>query len=931
MPTETTQIQPAWLNAQCPREGRYVLGPLLGRGGMGHVYEAWDVVLCRTVALKILKNIDPPALIRFMHEAQIHARLVHPNICRIYDVDNHDGALRVAMQMVRGDSLEQGYQALNQAQVVTIMAQVAEAVHVVHRLNLVHRDLKPSNILLERDPAGTWVPFLCDFGLAMALDEPALTFSRTVMGTPAYMAPEQFQGERRRISASTDVYALGGTLYFALTGHLSAGPTGTRSAAAAENPHLPRDLKAIIARCMQADPEARYPTANALAEDLWRFRAGEPVQATRTRRLVGLRRRLARPGLLPLALGALLLPLLCWLAILVDWHQDHGQVRLAQDLLLEASTAAADLRLEQTLPVHDLRPSYTRLRLQMEHQRQPLAGLDKPWQGQGHTVRGIMACLMGDSALAQAELERAVADGCRSLEVASCLAEAAIGLAAKDDREAEYRTGQMPTGPDPRMQRTQILLDQTRGDSQGGADEYASALAAFIGRDYLQAAAASHSSALATPWRSQAAVLEADSLATLARQDLQAGHAVAAHERLAEALAAAKRARAAAQSDPAAHHAYFQAARGLTTLEQAMGSPDLDWLGRLQTESELALVLDPENPELQDDWLAFHWLRAMQILDQGGNPGALLEEAQAFLATRAREPLGPELQADRMIIYWLMAERHLRLGGDPGPDLAQALKGAGHTPFLLHDYLQDLNQLRDRLQPAPSRRPPQAQARPAAKRIPAMDVVSARDWVRLLPTVRRSLQWGQEQAARRDLEAANVRLSSLLRTVLDASSEGILVTGLAGQITAYNRKFLTLCGIPDYVLAPMQLEQMLQFLRDQFLDSAAFMREARSLARTGQAVPWYLTEEQLVISDKALPLLGLTAETLPRDLPALEALIHPADLDGFHRALERPGKAALELSLRRGDGAWLRTRWTLKRCEDGYRGLFTAIAGAYVP
>jgi PAS domain-containing protein len=197
--------------------------------------------------------------------------------------------------------------------------------------------------------------------------------------------------------------------------------------------------------------------------------------------------------------------------------------------------------------------------------------------------------------------------------------------------------------------------------------------------------------------------------------------------------------------------------------------------------------------------------------------------------------------------------------------------------------------------------------------------------------VRRSLQWGQEQAARRDLEAANVRLSSLLRTVLDASSEGILVTGLAGQITAYNRKFLTLCGIPDYVLAPMQLEQMLQFLRDQFLDSAAFMREARSLARTGQAVPWYLTEEQLVISDKALPLLGLTAETLPRDLPALEALIHPADLDGFHRALERPGKAALELSLRRGDGAWLRTRWTLKRCEDGYRGLFTAIAGAYVP
>ena len=86
--TDPNQVQPDWLNAQCPREGRYVIGPLLGRGGMGDVHEAWDVVLCRTVALKILKDIEPTALIRFMHEAQIHARVVHPNICRIYDVDN---------------------------------------------------------------------------------------------------------------------------------------------------------------------------------------------------------------------------------------------------------------------------------------------------------------------------------------------------------------------------------------------------------------------------------------------------------------------------------------------------------------------------------------------------------------------------------------------------------------------------------------------------------------------------------------------------------------------------------------------------------------------------------------------------------------------------------------------------------------------------
>jgi serine/threonine-protein kinase len=720
MPTETTQIQPAWLNAQCPREGRYVLGPLLGRGGVGHVHEAWDVVLCRTVALKILKHIDPPALMRFMHEAQIHARLVHPNICRIYDVDNHDGALRVAMQLVRGESLEQAYPALTQAQVVTIMALVAQAVHVVHRLHLVHRDLKPSNILLERDAEGTWVPFVCDFGLVMALDEPAFTFSHLVMGTPAYMAPEQFRGERRQISASTDVYALGGSLYFALTGHLPAGPTGTH-AAAAEDPRLPRELKAIIARCMQEDPKARYPTASALAEDLRRFRAGEPVQATRPRHLDGLRRHLARPGRIPMALAALLLPLLGWQALLFDWRQDSRQVCLAQCLLQEAGTAAADLRLEQTLPVHDLRPSYTRLRLQMEHQRKPLASLARPWQGQGHTVRGTMAYLVGDYPVAQAELEQAAAAGCQQLEDACCMAQAAIGQTAKTDRETQFRTGKSPTGPDPRVQRALALLDQIR-DSHNEADEYANALAAFMERDYLRAAAASHSSALATPWRSQAAVLEADSLAALARQDLEAGNAVAAHDRLTQAMAAAKRALATAQSDPAAHHAYFQAARGLVTLEQAMGSPSLPWLGQLQTASDLALVLDPENPKLQDDWLAFRWLQALQILDQGGNPGPVLDEAQAFLATRAREPLPPELLADRMILYWLRAERHLRQGGDPGPDLAQAMKRAGHTPFLLRDYFEDVEQMRIRLQAGQRQRPAPARARACAQRNLAMAV-----------------------------------------------------------------------------------------------------------------------------------------------------------------------------------------------------------------
>ncbi len=143
--------------------GRYVLGPILGQGGAGEVREAWDVVLCRTVALKVLRKMEPVGLIRFMHEAQIQSRIVHPNICRIYDVDNSGGVPKIAMQLVRGPTLSQVAHELTVKEIVIILAQVAEAIHAAHRLKLVHRDLKPSNILLERGPDGQLGPLRLRF------------------------------------------------------------------------------------------------------------------------------------------------------------------------------------------------------------------------------------------------------------------------------------------------------------------------------------------------------------------------------------------------------------------------------------------------------------------------------------------------------------------------------------------------------------------------------------------------------------------------------------------------------------------------------------------------------------------------------------------------------------------------------------------------
>jgi len=272
----------------------------------------------------------------------------------------------------------------------------------------------------------------------------------------------------------------------------------------------------------------------------------------------------------------------------------------------------------------------------------------------------------------------------------------------------------------------------------------------------------------------------------------------------------------------------------------------------------------------------------------------------------------------------------------------------------------------------------------------ATEVVAGASLARLAPAVRRALKEAQDQAALRAAKAEHAQLTSLLRTVLETSTEGLLVVDLAGRITAYNRKFMALCGIPEYVMAPMELERVLQFLHDQFADPETFLNEARILgdhserkllgllrdkdqrsievfgrsqrvgreavgrvfnftgttdrepgpeasaippdlveaARSGRIVPWYLTEDELVISGKGAILLGLPEGGLPRDLPGLEAMIHPDDLDLLRRGLEHPRTAPFQLRMHKGDGSWIATRWNMKRGAEGYRGVFTESAPA---
>ena len=276
---------------------------MLGRGGMGVVYRAWDRRLNRPVALKMLlagAYARPEELERFRREAEAEAGLRHPNIVQVYDVGDLDGRPYFTMEFVEGGSLAQKLAGapLPAGQAAGLLATLAEAVQAAHDRGIIHRDLKPANVLLTAD--GT--PKITDFGLARRLEDASgLTQSGATLGTPSYMAPEQARGGTQAVGTAADVYALGAILYEALTGRppfrADTAAETMRQVVEQEPPppsrwnaKVPRDLEVICLKCLHKEPHRRYPSAAALAEDLRRFERGEPITARPTGRWSG------RPG-----------------------------------------------------------------------------------------------------------------------------------------------------------------------------------------------------------------------------------------------------------------------------------------------------------------------------------------------------------------------------------------------------------------------------------------------------------------------------------------------------------------------------------------------------------------------------------------------------------------------------------------------------------
>jgi serine/threonine-protein kinase len=670
---------------------QYLQLRFVGEGGMGRIFRAFDPALKRTVALKFLRGRDPKELERFRFEAQAQALVDHPNICRVFEVSEWQGQPYIAMKYVKGPTLRKAAPDLDLRAKAELMEKVARALHAAHRLGLVHRDLKPTNILLERDSDGHWVPFVVDFGLARVDEGSGLSVSGLVIGTTAYMAPEQAKGESHRIDRRTDVYGLGATLYELFAGRPPFGAVigmdGIRRVVEEDPPLLrtfapavPEDLQTIVMKCLEKEPDRRYDSAQALAEDLRRFLDGEPVLARpatlayRTSRFIHRHRPLV--AVAGVAAGALIL--LAGIAGYARWRES-ARARWAQRFGQEAERIEALVRYTRILPLHDIRQENAMVlgMLRQFEAEAKAAGSLAEAPAAYALGRGYFA--LGDFPLARRHLDRAWEKGFRTPECSYALARS-MAL----DYQRRMQEVLRIADPAQRLERMEDLerrdkaplLEKFRSGQRVGLEPvpyYEGLLAWFEGRGEkaLGSVRQSHRDA---PWFYESKRLEGEILSAQA----QASTDPEVAERLFEtAIVAFREAQRTAGSDPALHLGEARIHRDRMALAWRTGRDPAVHLEACEQATSRARQADPGNLEVDSIRAWAYAALGRYRMERSGDAllplGRAIELLEHALAT---DPSHLESLKTAIFAHSVRGNLLWSQNQDPRPDFGKAIEAA---------------------------------------------------------------------------------------------------------------------------------------------------------------------------------------------------------------------------------------------------------------
>ena len=684
LPEPTLGWPEAWDRYRCVR--------LLGAGGMGRVFEAWDVRLDRRVAIKLLNAERPDSVVRFLREAQAQARIEHPGICKVFEVGQVGSRPYIAMQLIHGASLAQLAPELTLEQKVLLLRQVAEAVAAAHGLGLVHRDLKPANIMVESAEDGSLRPFVVDFGLVRDASAEALTVTGDTVGTPAYMSPEQAMGRAEEIDRRTDVYSLGATLYTVLADRPpfegAHGMEVLMKVARDEPaplrrlvPGTPADLDTIVMKCLEKEPARRYDSARALAADLGRFLDGEPIAARPTSLGYVLARRVRKNKLLSAVVAAALVVSLGLLGLFVAARRDSArQAALAQDFGQRMEQAQGLLWREGALELHDVRPARHEVRLRLATIEAEMRRHGRAAEGPGHAALGRGLLALGEDAAAVSHLGRAWESGYRVPDVACSLG---LGLGRRYQQElTKGRRIQDPALRATRLEESRRTLrdpalDYLRSCSGSGSApaEYVKGLVAFYEGRHEEALRLAGAALARVRWLHEALLLEGDVFLERGVAARDRGDATAALRDFEAAEGAYRRAAGIARSDPRCRLRIAKAWDAVGELRRQARSGDLE------TPVRRAIAAVDEALAADADDVDAHVLRAGQVwslgearFERGLDPAAELDEAECSLKEAlARKPDHAAANLNLGVVEFFRGAHAMGRGEDPRPRLRTAV------------------------------------------------------------------------------------------------------------------------------------------------------------------------------------------------------------------------------------------------------------------